>query len=225
MGPSVLYLKPTVRIKVGSAAHQKISGELAVMPKDERIEEIKNRAALPKVAPSFGALHGKYAKTLEGINVPVCLTAYGGAENYRTASVSVQSVWPCPQRSPGGCVPGCVDNCARDIKSLFMIDKRSTLGRANQIASANGTSSRSAKAGPNKTRVVSLARVSPLPTRISREIKIKTRRLPSLPFLKSTKFLVMQASVAVQPKSLSWRKYARRIERTLHRGIEGSLQC
>ena len=84
MGPSVLYLKPTVRIKVGSAAHQKISGELAVMPKDERIEEIKNRAALPKAAPSFGALHGKYAKTLEGINVPVCLTAYGGAENYRT---------------------------------------------------------------------------------------------------------------------------------------------
>ena len=88
MGFSVLYLKPTVRIKVGSAAHQKISGELAVKPKDERIEEIKNRAALPKAAPSFGALHGKYAKTLDGINVPVCLTAYEGAENYRTASAS-----------------------------------------------------------------------------------------------------------------------------------------
>ena len=101
MGPSVLYLEPTVRIKVGSAAHQKISGELAVKPKDERIEEIKNRAALPKAAPSFGALHGKYAKTLEGINVPVCLTAYGGAENYRTASASVQSVWLCPTTESG----------------------------------------------------------------------------------------------------------------------------
>ena len=177
MGPSVLYLEPTVRIKVGSAAHQKISGELAVKPKDERIEEIKNRAALPKAAPSFGALHGKYAKTLEGINMPVCLTAYGGAENYRTASVSVQSVWPCPQRSPGGCVPGYVDNCARDIKSLFMIDKRSTLGRANQIASANGTSSRSAKAGPNKTRVVSLAQGESSPNQDQQRDKDKDKKI------------------------------------------------
>jgi hypothetical protein len=33
--------------------------------------------------------------------VPVCLTAYGGAENYRTASASVQSVWLCPTTESG----------------------------------------------------------------------------------------------------------------------------
>jgi hypothetical protein len=60
----------------GPAAHQKISGELAVMPKDERIEEIKNRAALPKAAPSFALVDA-------GVELGQVEFAYCGPQKFR----------------------------------------------------------------------------------------------------------------------------------------------